>query len=297
MNQRVVIGGASGLIGKALTASFQSDGIRVVRLVRRAAQNDDELQWLNDNKPLDPQVLSGALAVINLGGASIGSFPWSRNYRRKLRLSRLKPTRTIADAVRALGADAPQFVSASAVGFYGNRPGEQLDEGSSCGDSFLARLCVDWESAGLLAGRDARVCLLRTAPVLHPTGMLKPMMLLTKLGLGGPLGTGRQHMPWISLEDEVRAIRHVIAQRLSGPVNLAGPTVSSANDLGMALADELKRPFFVPAPAFGLRFLLGSKAANSLLLADAAVIPARLLETGFEFKHNTVKQAIKAALN
>ncbi|ALX67019.1 TIGR01777 family oxidoreductase [Microbacterium sp. XT11] len=296
MSGRIVISGASGLIGTALRASLGSDGIPTTALVRRDPRAPDEVQWHPGRECLDPGVLEGASAVIALGGASVGRMPWTPQYRRELLGSRLRATTTLADALRELGEDAPFFVSASAVGYYGSAPGRVLDESSPAGDTFLARLCVRWEDAARRAGDDARVALLRTAPVIHRRGVLKPLIMLTRAGLAGPLGPGTQIWPWISLDDEVRAIRHVIDRSLSGPVNLAGPASATANDTGRALARAMRRPFWLPAPAWALRGALSRSAADSLLLADADVRPRALEDSGFGFTHTTVAEAIAAAV-
>lgn len=312
---RIVIAGASGLIGTALTAALISRGDEVVRLVRRPASGPAEVEWHPDRGELDPGALDGAHAVINLSGASVGKLPWTRKYKRELWSSRINATRTLAAALAAprtggrRGSDAtagagsgtneaskPMFVSASASGFYGSQPGVTIDEGGAVGDTFLARLCAEWEREALAATDSATVALLRTSPVLHPEGVLKPMITLTKLGFGGPLGNGRQLWPWISLDDEVRAILHVIDNRIAGPVNLAAPGAATASEIGRALARKLRRPFFVPAPAFALRLGLGRDTADSLLLADADVAPRVLLESGFEFANPTVQSAIDASL-
>ncbi len=324
MGNHVIISGGSGLIGGALAKSLRADGTRVVQLVRRAPTGEDEVQWDPGRHALSPDVLAGASTVVNLNGASIGKLPWTRAYRRALWSSRIEPTRTLADALRSLGDEAPKFVSASAVGVYGTRPGEVLDEGAAPGDTFLARLCVAWERAALSAGGgrpadsragdgrpadsgtddgtrpDAgagpRVALLRTAPLLDKEATLKPMIPLAKLGLSGPLGSGRQVWPWISLEDEVRAIRHIIDKDIQGPVNLTGPQAATAGQIGRELADELRKPFVLPAPGWALRMALGADAADSLLLADADVRPTVLEQTGFTFDHPTVSSAISAGL-
>lgn len=268
-----------------------------MHLVRRSAHTIDEVEWLTDGStPLNPDALAGASAVVNLNGASIGRLPWTRGYRTTLRDSRVAPTRALATAINALGADAPAFLSASAVGFYGHRPGETLTEASGSGDTFLAELSSAWESEALEAASTARVALLRSASVLHPRGMLKPMIGLARLGVSGPLGGGSQVWPWISLEDEVRAIRHVLDAGLSGPVNLCGPTPATANEIGRSLARALRRPFWIPAPAWALRLALGRDAADSLLLTDATVTPASLLASGFEFRHATAQSAVAEAL-
>ncbi|MDQ0648455.1 uncharacterized protein (TIGR01777 family) [Microbacterium natoriense] len=292
---KVIISGASGLIGTALNASLQADGIEVTTLVRRSARNSQEQQWMPGERPLDPDVLAGAEAVVALGGASVGRLPWTRGYRRELVQSRLQTTKTLTTAVRALGADAPALLSASAVGIYGSAPGAVLDETSPAGSTFLARLCVAWEDEARRAEDDARVALLRTAPVIHRRGVLKPLIQLTRFGVSGPLGPGTQLWPWISLDDEVRAIRHVIDEKLVGPVNLTGPTPATANDTGRALAERMHRPFWLPAPSWALRLALGD-AADSLLLADADVRPAALSRSGFHFEHETVQDAVAASV-
>ncbi len=291
----IIVSGSSGLVGSALVRSLRTDDIGVTRLVRHEPRAVDEVRW-DPQQPLDPAVLAGASAVVNLNGASIGRLPWTGGYRQQLVESRIRSTATLAAAIRQLGRAAPLFVSASAVGYYGDRPGERLTESASVGDTFLAELSADWEATALNVGPDARVALLRTAPILHPQGVLKPLVLLTKLGVSGPLGGGKQIWPWISLTDEVRAIRHVIDRGLTGPVNLTGPEPASANDIGRAIAAELSRPYVVPAPKWALRLALGRDAADSLLLSDANVAPEALLESGFEFEHPTVQRAVASAL-
>jgi uncharacterized protein (TIGR01777 family) len=294
--RRVVVTGASGLIGSALVDSLRADGIRVTTLVRRPAQSADEVEWLTGDRPLDPGVLDGADAVVGLNGASIGRFPWTRRYKSTLLWSRITPTRALARAVRELGNAAPAFVSAPALGYYGSAPGAVLTEESPRGETFLADLCGEWEAAAFAAGDQARVAVTRTAPVVHQKGVLKPLVLLTRFGAGGPIGRGKQKWPWISLEDEVRSIRHIIDSDIAGPVNLVGPTVASANDLGFALAVRMNRPFLVPAPEWALKLVLGVDATEGLLTTDAAVLPKALEDTGFAFTHTTVEQAVDAAV-
>lgn len=296
MASSVVISGASGLIGSALAESLRADGVSVRTLVRHPAVDATESTWDPGSTLLDPDVLAGADAVINLNGASIGKIPWTRRYKSTLLWSRLAPTRTLATALRALGADAPAFVSASAVGFYGSAPGAVLDETAAKGQGFLADVCSDWEEAARRAEDVTRVALVRTAPVVDKGGVLAPLITLTRMGVGGPLGSGTQVWPWISLIDEVRAIRHVIDQRISGPVNLTGAARAVMNDLGFALAQRLNRPYLVPAPAFALRAALGADMADSVLLADAHVVPSVLESSGFTFTHPTVESAVDAAI-
>lgn len=294
--KRVVISGAGGLIGRALTASLRRDGAEVVHLVRRPARAAHEEEWLTDSAPLSPDAIAGADAVVNLNGASIGRLPWTGRYRAVLRESRLRPTRTLAAASIALGSDAPALLSASAVGYYGDRGGAQTDETAPPGRTFLAGLCVEWEHAALAAADRTRVVLLRTAPLLHPDAVLKPMISLTRWGLGGPLGPATQLWPWIALADEVAAIRHLIDGSQAGPVNLSGPTAATAGEIGRALARRLHRPFLVPAPSWALRLGLGRAAADSLLLSSVDAVPGVLTATGFAFRHRTAVAAIDAAV-
>lgn len=294
--RKVVVGGSSGLIGSALVESLRADGVSVTRLVRRPAEQGDEIEWLTSPSSLDPAVLAGADAVVGFNGASIGRFPWTRSYKSRLVWSRITPTRALARAIRELGTDAPHLVSASAVGYYGTAPAVRLTERSPRGESFLADLCGEWEGAALSAGPDARVSLLRTAPVVHPDGVLKPLLLLTRLGAGGPIGRGTQAWPWISLEDEVRAIRHILEARIEGPVNLAGPTRATANDLGFAVAVRMNRPYLVRAPEWAMKLVLGRDATAALITADMHVVPEALQTSGFTFTHRTVEDAVAAVV-
>lgn len=297
MTRRIILAGGSGLIGRALHEALTGRGEEVHTLVRRRPENDREHSWDPAANELDPAVLAGADAVISLNGASVGRLPWTKSYRQKLRDSRLSSTRTIANAIRELGDAAPAaWLSGSAVGYYGSAPGQKLTESAGPGETFLAELCVEWEAAARAAAPHTRVALLRTAPVLHPQGVLKPMILLTRFGLGGPLGAGTQHWPWISLDDEVGGILHTLDAQLEGPVNLTGPTPATANDVGRALARQLRRPFLLPAPRFALNLGIGKAAAESLLTADADVRPRALLESGYEFHHLTPTSAITDAM-
>lgn len=296
MPRRVVVAGASGLIGSTLVESLRADGVSVTTLVRRPPRAPDEVEWLTDDAPLDPAVLDGSDAVVGLNGASIGRFPWTASYKHTLVWSRITPTQTLARALRELGTDAPAFVSASAVGYYGSAPGRVLTEDSPRGEEFLADLCGEWEGAARSAGPHARVALLRTAPIVHPDAVLGPLILLTKLGVSGPVAGGRQIWPWISLDDEIAGIRHIIARGIDGPVNLTGPTPAHANDLGFALAVRLNRPYLLPAPAWALRLVLGADATEALLTTDADARPGVLEASGFTFAHETVEQAVAAAV-
>lgn len=293
---RVVVAGSSGLIGSALIRSLTEDGHAVTRLVRREATAPDEVSWDPTSRRLDPDVIAGARAVVCLNGVSLGHVPWTKRYKHDILWSRVQPTQAIAAAVRALGDDAPVFVSGSAVGYYPSAPGVELDESSPRGESFLADVCGEWEAAARSAGPRARVAMARTSPLVHAEGVLEPLLLLTRLGVSGRLGRGTQVWPWLSLEDEVRGIRHIIDHDIDGPVNLAGPVRATANDVGFALAVRMNRPFLVPAPAFAIRTVLGTDMADGLLLSDMHVVPRVLLDSGFAFRHPTVEDAIAAAV-
>jgi len=291
----VVISGASGLIGTALTHALQQEGHQVRRLVRRPARAADEASWDPASGTLDVENIRGADVIISLGGASVGRLPWTAGYKNMLINTRLEGTRTIVQALLTLaeqGKSVPMFISASASGFYGSAPGVALTEQSSVGSTFLAKLCSAWEAEANRAMAVTDVALLRTSPVLHPQGVLRPLILLTKLGLGGRLASGKQFWPWISLDDEVRAIMHVMHKRITGPVNLAGPVAATNAQISRLLAQKLKRPSLLPVPAFMLRFVLGKDAADSLLLNDARIVPATLQDTGFQFTHSTAEEAI-----
>lgn len=297
MSQHIVVGGASGLIGGALVQALRERGDQVSTLVRREARTASEIEWDPGTGTLDATKLASASTVVVLNGASIGKLPWTRSYREVLYSSRLDPVRTVVQALKELGSDSPALISGSAVGFYGSRPGVELNETASAGDTFLARLCVAWESEARRAEAITPVALLRTAPVIHRDGVLKPLLKLTKWGLGGPLGSGKQIWPWISLADEVAAILHTIDSQLVGPVNICGPNRATMRETGRAVARELHRPYWLPVPTSALRLTVGRDVRDSLLTTDADVQPTALLASGFKFQHPTVSDAIKVALS
>lgn len=292
---RIVIGGASGLIGTALGRSLETGGHDVVRLVRRPARGAGEAEWDPLAGVLDPAVVSGADAVVNLSGASLGKLPWTAAYRSTILWSRLSATRTLVDAMNRADQPPAAFLSGSAVGYYGDRPGETLTEDSSRGAGFLADVVVAWEDSALAAPDAVRTVLLRNGIVVDLAGVLKPLAPLTRFGVAGPLGSGRQFWPWIGLQDEVRAITHLLTSTLSGPVNLCGPQAARADDLMFELARRMNRPYLLRVPKFALKALLGD-AADGLLLSDQRVEPRRLLDDGFTFSTPTVEQALAEAL-
>ena len=291
-NDFVVIGGASGSIGRALAASYENDGVRVVRLVRHEPTRDGDVRWLDGNE-LDPSVLAGAHAVFCLNGSSIGSLPWTKRKRAEFRRSRIIPRHLIARALATLGDEAPHFVHASAAGIYGVDAGV-VTEDSPIGTGFTAELAEVTEAATTLTSTPTTHA--RIGVVLHPDSVLKPIIPLTLAGLAGRLGTGAQRWPWASLDDVVAGLRFAAEHGLAGPVNLTGPTPATATDITFAVARELNKPYLVPVPAWALRLAIGPEAANNMLLIDTDVRPQRLIEHGFTFRYDTAEAAIHDAL-
>jgi uncharacterized protein (TIGR01777 family) len=263
--------------------------------VRRAPKNATEIRWNPDAGELDAGALDGVDAVINLSGASIGRIPWTLPYRRELVSSRINATQLLAETMAGMSKPPATFLSGSAIGFYGDRPRVRLDDDSPRGEGFVPDLVLAWEQAAALAPPQTRVVTLRTSVVVAKSGGLAPVRLLTAFGLGSRFGSGRQFWPWISLEDEVRAIVHLLSSSISGPVVLAGPTPATADEITRAYADILKRPRWLPVPAWAIRLGLGD-AGEHLLLADVQLQPVRLAADGFEWRHRTVRDAIRAAL-
>ena len=288
----VAIAGSSGLIGTALVDALRAADHRVVRIVRRDARNPDELRWEPDRADFDPEGLADVDAVVNLCGAGVADKRWSGAVKQILRDSRIEPTEVITAAV--IDAGVPVLINASAVGYYGDTRARIVDESAPPGSGFLARLCVDWEAATLPA-QDAgvRVVLARIGLVLAPGGgLLSRLRPLFGLGLGGRLAGGHQYMPWISLEDVVRALHFAVDDPdVFGPVNLTGPAPVTNAEFTAALGRALKRPTPAAVPAFALRALVGEFADEGLLIGQRAV-PAALERAGFEFHHQTIGQAL-----
>ena len=291
----VAIAGSSGLIGSALVSALRAADHRVLRIVRRAPANGDELHWNPDSGEFDPSGLEGVDAVINLCGVNVGDKRWSGSFKQSLRDSRIGPTEVIAAAVADAGV--PTLINASAVGYYGDTGNRVVDETAPAGGGFLSRLCVDWEAAALAAeDAGARVVLARSGLVLSPGGgVLSRLRPLFSLGLGARLGNGRQYMPWISLEDEIRGLLFAINNPdLSGPVNFTGPAPVTNSEFIAALGRALNRPTPLMVPGFALRTLLGEFADEGLLGGQRA-IPAALERAGFVFHHNTIGEALAYA--
>ena len=296
---RIVISGSSGLIGQSLVSSLTSNGHEVVRLVRSPvpAHADSTAIWDPANGALDPAILDGAGAVINLNGRGIADGRWSPEVKTQLRDSRLDSTTTIANAIAAATAPPPLLINASAVGYYGDRGEEVLDESASPGHGFLADLARDWESAALAAASDAtRVVLLRLAMVIGRGGALERMLLPFKLGAGGPMGSGRQWWPWIAMDDITGVVRFVLDRpSVDGPLNLASPQEVRCAEFAKILGGVLNRPAFMPLPAFAARLVMG-EMADALLLASTRARPKALQDFGYEFQTPDLATAIRNAI-
>ena len=291
----LVLAGASGLIGSALAESLRADGHQVRTLVRRPASGPDVAQWDPAASRLDPAVLDGADAVVCLSGAGVGERRWNDAVKRELRASRVDPVGTIARTLAEHGGPRV-LICASAVGYYGDTGATVVDEQAPAGDTFLAHLCEEWEAAADPArAAGLRVAHLRTGLVLTDRGgLLQRLSLLVKGGIGGRLGSGRQFMPWISLTDEVRAIRFVLESELAGPVNLTGPAPVTNAEFTRTLGRVLNRPTVAVVPAFAARAALG-EFANEVLIGQRAR-PRRLSDAGFEFRHGELETALRAEL-
>ncbi|MDO3398582.1 TIGR01777 family oxidoreductase [Mycolicibacterium neoaurum] len=290
--QVIAVAGSSGLIGSALTTALRTSDHRVLRLVRTSPAGPDEVFWNPATGQLDIDALAGVDAVVNLCGVGVGDKRWSGSFKQSLRDSRIGPTEVLAAAVADAGV--PLLVNASAVGYYGDTRDRVVDETAPCGAGFLAQLCADWEASTAVAeDAGARVVLLRTGLVLSPAGgMLNRLRPIFGLGLGARLGNGRQYFPWISLEDEIRAIRFALTdEQLAGPVNLTGPAPVTNGEFTAALGRALNRPTPMIVPGFALRAALGEFADEGLLAGQRA-IPAALERAGFVFHHNTVGAAL-----
>jgi uncharacterized protein (TIGR01777 family) len=293
---RVLIAGASGFIGSALVERLIAGGHEIVRLVRRRAQGTDEASWSPAAGIIDFTVMDRVDAVVNLSGASLARLPWTRSYQGEILESRITATRTITDAMRKARRPPGVLLNASAVGFYGDRPGELLTEHSSAGTGFLSGVVAKWESAAALAPADTRTIVFRSGIVVGHGGAMQRVGTLTRLGVSGRLGTGGQHWPWIALDDEIEAIAHLLDSRVSGPVNLAGPTPATADRVMTAMAERMHRPYAFNVPERMLEVALG-RAADELLLSSQKVRPQRLIDDGFRFQHVTVETALDAMLS
>ncbi|MEY2459331.1 MAG: uncharacterized protein QOG30_1161 [Acidimicrobiaceae bacterium] len=283
---RVAVTGSHGFIGSVLVASLERDGHDVSRVGRDASGG------------LDGSGLAGAEAVIHLAGEGVASKRWTPEQKRRVLESRTQGTRLVATTVAGLSPRPRVLLSGSAVGYYGDRGDEVLTEESSAGGDFLADVCVQWEAATLAAEQAGiRVAHLRTGIVVGKAGgAVAKTLPLFKLGLGGRIGSGRQYWSWISLTDEIGAIRFLLDHDVAGPVNLTSPEPVTNAVFTKAVGRALHRPTFVPVPKFGPRLLLGREAADSVVSASQRVVPTVLAREGYRFTHETVDEAVTAEL-
>ena len=293
MPQRVAITGASGLIGGALSAFLIDRGDEVLHLVRRPARTAAEISWDPANRVLDPAALGGVDAVVHLAGVNVGDKRWTPSRKQEIFASRVDGTHTLAAALAE--ADHPiRMVSQSAVGYYGSdRGNEVLTEDSESGHGFLAEVVRAWEAAAEPARTAGlRVAHPRTGIVLAPgSGAMGPLLRLAQLGLAGPLGSGEQYWPWITLRDTVRGFAFLLDHpEVDGPVNLVGPAPARQKDIAAELARQLHRPALLPAPGMGVRLYLGEFAND--ILGSQRVMPSRLTANGFVHEDDTLPKAI-----
>ncbi|MDQ1688195.1 MAG: uncharacterized protein QOK42_1170 [Frankiaceae bacterium] len=306
---KVVVAGSSGSIGSALLPHLRAAGHEVIRLVRREPRTPDEVRWDPASGALDPALLAGAEAAVNLAGPGIGSKRWTTAYKREVKQARVEATETLAVALAALDPQPGVLVSGSAIGFYGDTGAAVVDESAPAGADYLAEIVQAWEHATAPAERAGiRVVHLRTGVVMSADGGLLdtpvpifglPIKLLPlfKLGLGGRLGSGQQWMSWVSMRDEVRAIQFALeTASLSGPINVTAPEAVTNKGWTKALGKQLRRPTVLPVPAPVLRLAVG-EFANLGALVSQRVQPRRLLDAGFEFELPTIESALAAELS
>jgi hypothetical protein len=300
---RILISGATGLVGSAAAGALRGAGHIVDRLARpnRVPEENREMRairWDPVSGDLDRQAASGADAVVHLAGASIAAGRWTAKRKQELRASRVEATRNLVTGLLQLDARPRVFVSASAVGYYGDRGDELLTEESAPGEGFLASLARDWEKEALRAADfGMRVVLLRFGVILAPHGgALERMLLPFQMGVGGRLGSGRQWMSWLTLPDAVTLIRFALeGDSLSGAVNAVAPNPVTNAEFTRTLAEVLRRPAVFPVPGFALRLALG-EMADALLLASQRVVPARLQQHGYVFRHAALEEGLRTVL-
>jgi hypothetical protein len=300
MSRTILVSGASGLIGSALVSHLRTRGDQVVALVRREGLSDDERHWDPAAGRLPEGAVDGVDVVVNLSGAGMGDKRWSKERKGVILDSRLDTTGLLARAIASSPNPPAVFLSASAIGIYGQDRGDDLlDESSTTGDDFLARVAVQWEQAADPAkNAPTRVVLFRTGLVMAENGgLLGPLVPLFKAGLGGKIGSGKQWMSWISIEDEVAALVHLMDSPLSGPVNLVTPNPVTNAEFTKALARTLRRPALFVIPRFALQIRFGREMAEGTALANQRVLSERLTSDGFEFSCPELEPALRRVLS
>ncbi|WP_329017699.1 TIGR01777 family oxidoreductase [Streptomyces sp. NBC_00690] len=294
---RIAVTGSSGLIGGALVRSLRADGHEVVRVVRRPSRSGNEVEWQPNRQYVDVAGLVGCEAVVNLAGAGIGDHRWTDAYRKEIRDSRVLGTAALAEAVASLDTPPRVLLNGSAVGYYGDTGDRAVDENAPPGDGFLPEVCVEWEEAAAPAQEaGVRTAFARTGLVVaREGGAWARMFPLFKAGLGGRLGDGRQYWSFISLHDEVAALRHILdTDALSGPVNCTAPDPLTNREITAAMGRVLHRPTLFAVPAVALKVVLGDMAGD--VLGSQRAVPAKLLDSGFSFAFPGIDAAIGAAL-
>jgi hypothetical protein len=296
---QVAITAPTGLIGTALSERLRSDGVDVLRLVRRPTTSAAELRWdpAKSDGGLDATALDGVDAVVHLSGAPVASGRWTSARKKELRASRIGSTSALIRAMLAAPTPPPVLLAASAIGWYGDTGGRAVDESAPNGTGFLATLVRDWEEATNPAtAAGIRVVNLRSGVVMSRRGgMLKPLLLPFRVGLGARIGAGTQYLSWITLTDHIRAMQFLLAQQeIAGPVNLTAPAPTTNADMTRALAKALHRPAVLQVPASVARLALGELSTE--LLGSCRVVPARLEAAGFTFQHPTIGPALAAAV-
>jgi hypothetical protein len=292
MPAKVLVSGASGLIGSALLPALQLSGYEVTRLVRGAASGKSDIAW-DPSRPLAPESVSGFDAVVHLAGESIVG-RWTDAKKQRVRESRVQGTRNLAEALAAARQRPQVFISASAIGYYGDRSEETLHEESSSGRGFLPEVCREWEAAAEPATKAGiRTAQMRFGVVLSASGgALRKMLPPFRMGVGGNIGSGRQWMSWIDIDDVVGTIQHAMkTDTLHGPVNVVGPNPVRNAEFTKTLASVLSRPAIFPMPAFAARLVFG-QMADELLLASQRIEPAKLLSTGYVFRNPELRSAL-----
>ena len=294
---RVLVTGVSGPIGAALLPYLESQGARIVRLVRGPARGPDQISW-DPLRPLDPAVVSGFEAVINLAGESVTG-RWTAAKKKAIRESRVLGTTHLATALARTPLRPRLFLCASAIGFFGNRGDEVLTEASVSGEGFLPEVCREWEAASWIAADGGiRTVNIRFGLVLSPKGgALGKMVMPFKLGVGGRIGSGQQWWSWVHIDDIVGAVHHALqSNSLSGPFNMAAPNPARNVEFTEVLASILHRPAFFPVPPLALRLAFGKMAATELFLSSARAMPAKLQESGYAFRFPNLRTALEELL-
>ena len=295
---RVLIAGGSGFLGQKLTIRLRADGHTVQILTRRPASSPDALTWNPDGTPgALPRHMEGADAVVNLAGETLAKWPWTRQRKDAMRMSRILSTRTIATAIAQCARPPNVFVSSSAVGYYGPHGDAPVSESTPPGTDFLARLCVEWEQEARAAETvSMRLCVIRTGLPLSMSGGAFPLMVLPfRLGLGGPVGSGRQYLPWIHLDDWTSLVMWTITtDRAVGAFNATAPEPVTNREFAQSVGRVLRRPAVMPAPAFAVRSVLGEM--SMLVLSGQRAVPAHAEHAGFRFSYRTLEPALHSLL-